>query len=126
MAEKMDTRRENEEKDNKGWISLIIRFIVAAIVLMVTAFLTPGFTRMGFGTAIIAALVIAALDYIIQKLFKIDVSPLGRGLVGFITAAIVVYVTQFFVPNMEITLLGAVIAALIIGIIDAIIPTHVM
>lgn len=127
MADKFDTRRENDERgSDRGWIGLIIRFIVAAIVLMVTAFLTPGFSNMGFGTTIVAALVIAGLDYVIQKLFKIDASPFGRGIVGFIISAIIIYLTQFLVPNMEISILGSVIAALIIGIIGSIIPTRVM
>ncbi|MBE3100824.1 MAG: phage holin family protein [Firmicutes bacterium] len=124
----MDQTKKDDEGKNKGrgWIGAIVRFIVAAIVLMVTAFLTPGFSRMGFGTALLAALVIAAMDYVIQKLFKVDASPFGRGLAGFITAAVIIYLTQFVVPGMSVTILGAVIAALVIGVIDAIIPTNVV
>jgi len=121
-------KRESEQQEGKGqsWIGIIIRFIVAAVVLMITAAVTPGFKSMGFGTALVAALIIAALDYVIQKLFKIDASPFGRGLSGFILSAVIIYITQFFVRGMELNLLGAVIAALVIGIIDAIIPTRVM
>lgn len=128
MADNMDQTKKDDEGKNKGrgWIGVIVRFIVAAIVLMVTAFLTPGFSRMGFGTALLAALVIAAMDYVIRKLFKIDASPFGRGLAGFITAAVIIYLTQFVVPGMSVTILGAVIAALVIGVIDAIIPTNVV
>jgi uncharacterized membrane protein YvlD (DUF360 family) len=129
MAEDMDqARRDDEEKGKggRGWLGAIIRFIVAAIVLMVTSWLTPGFSNLGFGTALIAALVIAAMDWVIQKLFKIDASPFGRGIVGFIVSAVIIYLTQFLVPNMRVTILGAVIASLVIGIIDAIIPTNVV
>jgi uncharacterized membrane protein YvlD (DUF360 family) len=129
MAEDMDqARRDDEEKGKggRGWLGAIIRFIVAAIVLMVTSWLTPGFSNLGFGTALIAALVIAAMDWVIQKLFKIDASPFGRGIVGFIVSAVIIYLTQFLVPNMRVTILGAVIASLVIGIIDAIIPTNIV
>lgn len=128
MAEEMGNR-QNEMNRNEGgrsWLGIIIRFVVAAVVLMITALLTPGFSNMGFGTALLAAIVIAAMDYVIQKLFKIDASPFGRGIVGFLLSALIIYLTQFLVPGMRINVFGAVVAALIIGIIDAIIPTHVM
>ena len=127
MADNMDqVRREDEGREGKGWVGVIIRFIVAAIVLMVTAWLTPGFSSMRFGTALIAALVISVIDWAVQRIFKIDASPFGRGIVGFIISAVIIYITQFLVPDMSITIWGAIIAALIIGIIDAIIPTRVM
>ena len=107
MADNMDqVKREDEEKRNVSWIGIITRFIVAAIVLMITAWLTPGFSRMGFGTALIAALVIAAMDWIIQRVFKIDASPFGRGIVGFIVSAVIIYLTQFLVPGMSISIWG--------------------
>jgi len=128
MAQNMDqTRRDDEERNSgKGWISLIIRFIVAAIVLMITSWLTPGFSSMNFGTALLAALIIAAMDWVIQRLFKIDASPFGRGIVGFIVSAVIIYLTQFLVPGMSVSIWGAIIASLIIGIIDAISPTNVI
>lgn len=125
MADDNVRREDDQREEGRGWLGMIIRFIVAAIVLMVTAAVTPGFSSMGFGTALLAALIIAAMDFVIQKLFKIDASPFGRGLTGFILSAVIIYLTQFLVPNMEINLLGAVIAALIIGVIDAIIPAHI-
>jgi uncharacterized membrane protein YvlD (DUF360 family) len=124
-----NVRRDDDRQQEgrgRGWMGIIIRFIVASIVLMVTAAVTPGFRSMGFGTALLAALIIAAMDYVIQKLFKIDASPFGRGISGFILSAVIIYLTQFFVPGMEINLLGAAIAALIIGVVDAIITDHVL
>jgi len=44
--------------------------------------------------------------------------------VGFLVSAAVIYVTQFIVPALRVTLLGALIAAFIIGLIDMFIPTH--
>lgn len=114
-----------EEGKGRGWLGIVIRFIVAAVVLMVTAAVTPGFRAMGFGTALLAALIIAALDYVVQKLFKIDASPFGRGLSGFILSTVIIYLSQFLVPGMQINFLGAIVAALIIGVVDAIIPAHI-
>ncbi|HZJ57166.1 MAG TPA: phage holin family protein [Clostridia bacterium] len=127
MADDNVRRDEDRQQEGKGrgWLGIIIRFIVAAVVLMVTAVVTPGFRAMGFGTALLAALIIAALDYVVQKLFRIDASPFGRGLSGFILSAVIIYLSQFLVPGMQINLFGAVIAALIIGVVDALIPAHI-
>lgn len=127
MADNTDQVRRNEENEGgKGWLSFIIRFVVAAIVLMVTAWITPGFSKMNFGTAFVAALVIAVLDWAVQHFFKFDASPFGRGFVGFIISAVIIYLTQFIVPGMSISIWGAIIASLVIGIIDAIIPIRVL
>lgn len=109
-----------------SWGGLIIRFIVAAIVLMVTAFFTPGFEVAGFWTAILQAVVIVALDYLIQALTGINASPFGRGFSGFIISALIIYLTQFVVPGVSVSIIGAIIAALVIGIIDAVLPVRVM
>ena len=52
-----------------------------------------------------------------------EVSPYARGIVGFIVSAAVIYLTQFFVPGLRVTLLGALLGALVIGIIDLLVPT---
>lgn len=110
-----------------GLIGFIIRFVVAALVLMVTAYFVPGFKiRGGFTNALIGALVIAAADFLIEKLFRFDASPLGRGISGFLVSAAVIYFAQYFVPGMEVSLLGAVVGALVIGLIDTILPTRFM
>ena len=69
MAEGMENKHADNErnKNDRSWLGIIIRFVVAAIVLMVTSLITPGFSNMGFGTALLAAVVIAAIDYVIQR-----------------------------------------------------------
>lgn len=114
----------NERKTS--WGGLIIRFIIAAIVLMVTAFFTPGFAIANFWTALIQAVVIVGLDYIIHAITGIDASPFGRGLSGFIVAAIIIYLTQFVIRGVAVTIFGAIIAALVIGIVEALFPVKVM
>jgi len=120
------SEKKAENRERTSWVGLIIRFIVSAIVLMVTAFFTPGYAVAGFWTALIQAAVIVALDYIIQAVTGIDASPFGRGLSGFLISAAIIYVTQFIVPGVSVTLMGAIIAALVIGIIEAIFPVRVM
>lgn len=122
------TTREDEPKrtTGNGVIGFIIRFVVAAVVLIITSYMVPGFSIRGFWTAVIAALIISAIDYLIERIFNFDASPFGRGLSGFIVSAAIIYFTQYFVANMAVSIWGALIAALVIGIIDAILPTRFM
>ncbi|MDI6601453.1 MAG: phage holin family protein [Thermoanaerobacteraceae bacterium] len=105
-------------------IGAVIRFIVSAIVLLVVGYIVPGFSVAGFWGALIAALVIAGLGYVAELLFGKNISPHGRGIVGFIVAAVVIYLSQFIVPTIRMNILGALIAAFVIGIIDAFVPTE--
>jgi uncharacterized membrane protein YvlD (DUF360 family) len=127
MGNATSNNRQQGRSTGTGILGFIIRFAVAAIVLMVTAYFVPGFRmRGGFTTALIGALVIAAADFLIEKLFRFDASPLGRGISGFLISAAVIYFSQYLVPGMEVSLLGAVIGALVIGLIDTVLPTRVM
>lgn len=105
-------------------LRLIVRFIVSALVLMFVGFLVPGFGPIGFVNALIAAVVISVLGYLIESIVGKKVSPQGRGIVGFLTSAAVIYLAQYLVPALNVTLLGALIAALVIGIIDIFVPTE--
>lgn len=104
----------------------LIRWVVSAIVLAITAFMTPGFTISGLFPLLLASLVIALLDLVAFRLFKVDASPFGRGIIGFIVAVAIIYVTKFIVPGYNVTVWGALIGALVYGIIDAIIPGRAM
>jgi uncharacterized membrane protein YvlD (DUF360 family) len=103
---------------------MIIRFIVSALVLMFVGFLIPGFGPITFLNALIAAVVISVLGYAIEALFGKNVSPQGRGIIGFLTSAVVIYLAQYIVPDLDVTIIGALVAALIIGIIDIFVPTE--
>lgn len=109
----------------KDWIGLIIRFVVSAIVLMLVGAFLPGIkVTTGFVGALIAAIVIAVLGYLAETLLGDKISPRSRGVVGFVVSAVVIYLAQFIVPGLlSVSLIGALIAAFVIGIIDAFVPT---
>lgn len=102
---------------------MIVRFIVSALVLMFVGLVVPGFYIAGFWTAILAAIVIAAFGWICERLFGRRVSPYARGVVGFVAGAVVIFVAQAVVPGMHVTILGALLASLVIGIVDLFVPT---
>ncbi len=108
-----------------SWVGTVVRFVVAALVLMFMGYVVPGFSHLGFWSAILAALVIALAGYLIEAMFGKSASPYGRGLVGFLVSAVVIYFAQFVVPTMHVSVLAALIAAFIIGLVDLFIPTAV-
>ncbi|MGE5391658.1 MAG: phage holin family protein [Deltaproteobacteria bacterium] len=107
-------------------IGTIVRFVVSALVLMLVGYLLPGITVSGFVGALIAAIVIAILGYLVELVLGDRVSPRSRGIVGFVTAAVVIYLAQFIVPNyLSVSLLGSLLAAFVIGLVDAFVPTEI-
>lgn len=105
-----------------NFLGHVVRFIVSALVLMFVGFIVPQFEVGGFWSALFLALVISVLGWIIEGIFGKRITPFGRGIVGFITSALVIWLAQFIVGNVEVTLIGAMLAALAIGIIDLFIP----
>lgn len=85
----------------------------------------PGFRTLTFFHALFAAVVIAILGWIVESLLGKNVSPYGRGVVGFIVSAITIWIAQFIVPGMEVSVIGALLAAFVIGIIDLFVPTAI-
>lgn len=112
-----------DNRDENTWMGVIIRFVVSAIVLLVLGMALPGFEVFGFTNALIAAIVIAIIGWAVEAALGERISPQSRGVVGFIVAAVVIYVAQYLVPGMSVSILGAFLASLVIGIIDAFVPT---
>ncbi|PZE20393.1 phage holin family protein [Paenibacillus xerothermodurans] len=102
----------------------VVRFIVAALVLMVVSFLVPGFEVGGFWSAFFLALTIAIVAWLIEAIFGRRITPFGRGIVGFLTSAFIIWLAQFIVADVEASIIGAILAALVIGIIDLFIPVR--
>ncbi len=119
------TDNEGQKKD-MSWGGLIIRFIIVAIVLIVTSLFTPGYSISSFWVALIQGIVIVGLDYIIEAITGMDASPFGRGISGFLVSALIIYLTKFIIPGVHISVFGAIVAALVIGIISYILPIKVM
>lgn len=106
-------------------IGMIVRFVVSALVLLLVSWLVPGFEVSGFWGAVLAAVVIAVLGFLIEKLFGENISPQKRGITGFLVVALTIYLAQFIVPNyIDASLLGALLAAVLVGIIDLFVPTE--
>ena len=117
-----NSQSRTEQNTGNGVLQVVGRIIAAAVVLGITAFFTPGFTINNIWALAIATIVLAVMDYVIAKFTGIQASPFGKGFIGFALAAIILYVTQFFVAGYSISWMAAIIGALIYGVVDYFIP----
>lgn len=116
----------NDGSGGNGFLRWLGRLALVIVVLWIASFLTPGFSIRGTWGYVLAALVISVLDYAVEAFMGVDASPLGKGAKGFIIAAVIIYLAQFVVPNMNVSIIGALLAALVIGILDSVFPVKVM
>ena len=115
------TNTRSQNTTSTVW-QIVIRLVVSAIVLGITAFFTPGFHINNIWTLAIAAVVLTVMDYLITRFTGLHASPFGKGFVGFILATVVLYFTQYFVAGYSISWIAAIIGALVYGIVDYLIP----
>ena len=101
---------------------VILRFVTSAVILAITAFFTPGFTINNIWALALAAVVLTVIDFLLVKFTGLHASAFGKGFVGFVLAAVVLYATQFFVVGYSISWIAAIIGALIYGVVDYFIP----
>ena len=116
-----ETQSNSANGSSTVW-QIVGRLVASAIVLAITAFFTPGFSINNFWTLAIAAIVLTIIDYLVIKFTGLHASPFGKGFVGFALAAVILYVTQFFVVGYTISWMAAIIGALIYGVVDYFLP----
>jgi putative membrane protein len=91
---------------------LILRWILNAAALGVTAWLVPGFHIRSIGAALIAVLVIGLLNATLGFLLKLITLPLGiltLGLFFLVINAFILKLTSGVVPGFLVTTWGAAI-----------------
>ena len=121
MSENQTHSRSQSSGTSMIW-QIVGRLITAAIVLAITAFFTPGFQINNILALAIATIVLTVIDYLIVKLTGLHASPFGKGFVGFVLSAVVLYVTQYFVAGYTISWIAAIIGAVIYGVVDYFLP----
>lgn len=116
-----ETNTNAQNSTSTVW-QVIGRLVTAAIVLAITAFFTPGFNISNFWALAAAAIVLTIIDYLIAKFTGLHASAFGKGFVGFVLSAVILYVTQYFVAGYSISWIAAIVGALIYGVVDYFLP----
>jgi len=102
------------------WIVWIGQWLVSGLALALTAAVVPGFRLRGFGTALIASLVLGILNIFVNPVLQFLAIPftiLTLGFFIFVVDAIVLRICAAFLDDFEITnwfsaILGAIVLAL--------------
>jgi putative membrane protein len=103
-------------------ISAAIYLVVAAVIILIVGKLNFGLTVKSFGSAIIAAIVIALVAGVLSWLLSLLGISFGAGLLGailnLVVAAVVLLISDKFISGMEVHgFTGAIIAAIGIGVV---------
>lgn len=113
----------SQSKGNTSTVWQIVgRLISAAVVLAITAFFTPGFQINNIWSLAAAAIVLTVIDYLITKFTGLHASSFGKGFVGFVLSAVVLYVTQYFVAGYTVSWMAAIVGAIVYGVVDYFLP----
>lgn len=104
-------------------LSAILHWILTALILMLVAKITPGVVIDGFGTAMIAALVLGLVNFAIRPLLALLTLPLTvvtLGLFAFVLNALLFGLVAWLVPGFEVeSFLSALIGAFFLAVMTA-------
>lgn len=100
---------------------LIITLLLNALAIFVTQYIVPGFSVDGFGTAILAAIILGLINTFIRPVLLFLTAPINiltLGLFTFVVNAIMLWLTTLVVSGLRIdgmlsTLLGAIVISVI-------------
>lgn len=110
-------------------IHLLVRWVLMSLSLLIVSYVVPGFRVLGFGTALVAALIFGFLNATLGLILKILTFPftiLTFGLFWFVINAIILEITStfvrgFFIQSFFSALIGAILLTLINMLLKAVV-----
>ena len=121
MSDNEENSRVNSNTGSAVW-QIVGRLVTSAIVLAITAFFTPGFSINNIWALALASVVLTIMDYLITRFTGLEASAFGKGFVGFVLSAVILYVTQYLVAGYTISWIAAIVGALVYGVVDYFLP----
>ena len=111
-------------------LDLLIHWFISAASLMIVAFLFPGIQLQGFGTALIAPIVIGFINATLGLVFKLFTLPLTVLTLGFFWLVINALLLQlaaalvpgFFIAGFWSAFFGAIVLSVVSSILNLLIP----
>lgn len=101
----------------------MIRMVTVCLVVLSLGYLLPIFSVLPVSTAALAGVIIAGLGYVVETLIlKKEALPFTHGLISFfLSLGGLTFIKMSL--QMDFSCLGLLLAALIIGLVDLIIPS---
>ena len=116
-------------------LNMLLHWLVTALLLLLIAYLMPGFTIEGLGVALIVALVLGLINIVIKPavvLLTLPINIVTLGLFSLVINALMLALAAWCVPGFEISsfwsalggaLLLALLSAFILNVPDRRDPT---
>ena len=106
-----------------GLLSAVVYFLVAALVILIVGRMNLGLTVKSYGSAIIAAIAIAVIAWLIWWFLGLFGMTMGgssfwAALINLVVAAVVLLLAGRVLPGLEVKgFVGALVAAIAIGVV---------
>ncbi|GAB1463894.1 hypothetical protein MASR2M52_19800 [Pedobacter sp.] len=105
-------------------IKVIVEILLMGLAMMIGAFLVPGVTVSGYGSAILAAVLVAIANATIGLILRIFTFPLNfltLGLVSFIISVLMILLVDSWMKDFNTSgFLSATILALVVMVVKVI------
>jgi len=102
---------------------LLLRFLIYAVAILITAYLLPGVTLASPWVAVIVAIILSLINLLLKPIiiiFTLPINILTLGLFTFIINALLVMLASWLVPGFFVAgFLAALIFSLVLAIINA-------
>jgi len=103
-------------------MAFLVKWLVNAVAIVITAYLLPGVRLSGFFAALVTALVLGLINIFIKPLLLLLTLPLNiltLGLLTFVINALLILLTSAIVPGFYVKgFLSALLFSLILSVIS--------
>lgn len=103
-------------------IQMLVVWLLSAVVLLITAYVVPGFTIKSFGSAMWASLIVGLLNMLIRPILlflTLPINILTLGLFTFVVNAIVLRLAAGLLKGFDIDgWFSAIIGAIVLAIVN--------
>ncbi len=86
-------------------MTLIVRFLLNGLAVLLTAYLLPGVDVKGYGTALIVALILAVVNAVVKPiliLLTIPITVITLGLFLLVINALLILFVDYLVPGFHV------------------------
>lgn len=122
MKKNKNEKKQINNLDKLRIKQFTLKYLSSTSTLAITALFTPNFNISSFPILLFSSLVIVILDYLLSLITGVNDTIYGRGIVSFISSAIIIYITQFIIIGYYISIPSSIIAALIYATVSSFVP----
>ncbi|UFS70040.1 phage holin family protein [Geomonas sp. RF6] len=103
-------------------MSFLIRWLISALAIIITAYLLPGVRLSGISAALLAALILGLVNTFIRPLLLLLTLPLNiltLGLLTFVINALLIMLTSAIVPGFKVEgFIWALLFSLVLSLVS--------